>query len=44
MSLFSFAERAWPGWKQEQLAAQVTAARKALDERVAAKEVSNGDD
>jgi hypothetical protein len=30
----------WPRWKQDQLAAEVTAATKALSERVAAKRVA----
>ena len=44
MSLFSFAERAWPVWVREQWTAQVTAARKAFDERVRGEGVSRGDD
>jgi transcriptional regulator with XRE-family HTH domain len=44
MNLFAFAERAWPTWVQDKFMAEVTDARRALDERVAAKEVSSGDD
>ena len=43
-NLFSFAEQSWPGWVQEELTAQVTAARKALDERVGGEEALSGDD
>jgi len=48
MSLLAFAEQSWPGWERQKWTAQLTAARKRIDDqlygRVGAEGVSNGDD
>jgi transcriptional regulator with XRE-family HTH domain len=44
MSRLAFAGRSWPVWEQQNLTAEVTAARKRIDDQLHGRAVSNGND